>query len=498
MFLNEYAAWLTVPGIAGILVQLHHMVFCDESVAIYTTGPSHLFMIFMNLWSTMFLEHWKRRRSMFFHKHGFNEGGHQRRAQNAAPATFQIGNDVLVDAFSMTTAAAGSSSSKDDKKLDQEDEAVADEAGLTGALALFPFLFPAILMTVLASSVVFVVMALLWVSDYAGKNFENVALQNAPIGLYIGVTTVMEGFFVKGVDLIVGMEHHALYSGHLKSTASKLLFFQLVNYLSWFFFIAFRLQDLTYLRAQLLMFMTIKSAIGIAKEVVVPNVIKRITGDKKADANTVARKTEPDSKDKEKSEDATDAEGLRQRGLARQQSGSNAKLSSGQSLEEAVPIQLKLEPTDIGSEYQQLAITFALTSSFAIVFPLGPILAFIHAFVSGFTDPYKFLKMNMRSPPGPMDVIISDTWIDVLEGISMISVMSNIGLLAVEEYSGTGSHWNIGALILLEHAQLIFKAYLAWVVPDTPEKMERDVVEFEKLLRWNKMQTEKSKKRECS
>merc|ERR1712079_631346 len=108
--------------------------------------------------------------------------------------------------------------------------------------------------------------------------------------------------------------------------------------------------------------------------------------------------------------------------------GSNAtpmqlRLKSGEitheeSLAKACDEQFDLEKPDLNTEYLQLAVLFAAPTSFAVVFPLGPLFAFIHTFVSRSSDAFKLLTLNKRKAPRNADIIIADTWIEIFDVIS--------------------------------------------------------------------------------
>ncbi|CAE6940300.1 ANO10 [Symbiodinium sp. CCMP2592] len=255
----------------------------------------------------------------------------------------------------------------------------------------------------------------------------------------------MERLYQKGVSSLVHMEGHVSYAEHLKSLISKTLFFQLVNYLGWFLYVAFCIQDLEYLRSQLLSFMTVKQVVAVAQEVLLPVILQRFRRWQGKAAQASSK--EPDALTSSAAAPKT------RRCASLRRLGTHAVLGDGTSLEKDVGRQLALDKTDLCTEYQQLVVLFALTSSFAIAFPCGPLLALMHSYVSRRTDGYKFLMVNMLSAPSAADGVISDTWVEVLEALSIVSVVCNVAVLAV-----SGSRWTALSLAVLEHALLIFKA----------------------------------------
>eukprot|EP00440_Ansanella_granifera_P073719 gb/GFBE01079992.1/.p1 GENE.gb/GFBE01079992.1/~~gb/GFBE01079992.1/.p1 ORF type:complete len:764 (+),score=146.39 gb/GFBE01079992.1/:1-2292(+) len=492
-FLQEYSCWLSVPALAGVVVQLVHMFSDSADQPISSTRMSRGFMIFMGVWSTVFVEHWKRCRAVLKYEHGACEVNTEGEADCEAPAAYTVRADRLSNAFSASprpAASLGPSSSGQQH---------GDKSSLGAAMPLFRFFRTVVAMCCLASSVGFIIWGLLRVGEIAEKESDNILVQNLPVILYLIVVGVMEGLYNSGVEVLVRMESHLSYAEYLKSLTSKKLFFQLVNYLGWFLYVAFYMKDMEYLRSQLLMFMTVKQLVALAQETLIPLCLKRklIRENPRSDEKKDPPEAPAVNRAQMNLSGSPSAPGLRRRKVGAPQDrrsassvprtevmGSAALFHDHSALERDVGRQLRLDKTDLCAEYQQLVVLFALTNSFAIAFPLGPLLAFLHTMVTRQSDCYKFLLLNMRSAPSPADGVISDTWIDVLEALSLASVVCNVAVLAV---SDVDSSWDPLALVILEHALLFFKAYLAWSVPDQPEWIRREDANFAELKRYNEM-----------
>ncbi|CAE7459849.1 Ano10 [Symbiodinium natans] len=462
-FLHEYATWLLLPAVLGIAVQVALSFGHDELNEVTERHISQAFMVFMSVWTTAFIEHWKRCRAGLHYQYGARQEDRQAEAECEAPAAYCVESKRLERVFADSPLPADSDSQVPTPSKDQEQ-------GLAGLLILFRFLRTVVAMSCLAAAVSGIVYLLLRLGEVAEQESDNLIIQNAPVVIYLIVVSLMERLYQKGVSSLVQMEHHVSYAEHLKSLMSKTLFFQLVNYLGWFLYVAFCIQDLEYLRSQLFIFMTVKQAVAVAQEVLLPVLLQRFR-------RWQGKTTRASSKEQD-APAATPKTGRRCASLRRL--GSCAVLGDGTSLERDVGRQLTLDKTDLCTEYQQLVVLFALTSSFAIAFPCGPLLALLHSYVSRRTDGYKFLMVNMLSAPSAADGVISDTWVEVLEALSVMSVMCNVAVLAV-----SGSRWTALSLAALEHGLLIFKAYLAWSVPDQPEWIRREDAAFQELSRYN-------------
>lgn len=463
-FLHEYATWLLLPAVLGVAVQAVLSLGHDGLDEVAERHISQAFMVFMSVWTTAFIEHWKRCRAGLHYQFGARLEDRQAEAECEAPAAYCIETQRLARAF-----AAGS------RQRAESDHEVRDlskdkEQGLAGFLILFRFLRTVVAMSCLAAAVSGVVYLLLRLGEVAQQRSDSVVIQNAPVVIYLIVVSLMERLYQKGVSSLVHMEGHVSFAEHLKSLISKTLFFQLVNYLGWFLYVAFCIQDLDYLRSQLLSFMTVKQVVAVAQEVLLPVILQRFRRWQGKGAQASSK--EPDM--------SSAAAPKTRRCASLRRLGTHAVLGDGTSLEKDVGRQLALDKTDLCTEYQQLVVLFALTSSFAIAFPCGPLLALLHSYVSRRSDGYKFLMVNMLSAPSAADGVISDTWVEVLEALSIVSVVCNVAVLAV-----SGSRWTALSLAVLEHALLIFKAYLAWSVPDQPEWIRREDAAFQELSRYN-------------
>eukprot|EP00930_Biecheleria_cincta_P015534 TRINITY_DN12923_c0_g1_i1.p1 TRINITY_DN12923_c0_g1~~TRINITY_DN12923_c0_g1_i1.p1 ORF type:complete len:818 (-),score=129.88 TRINITY_DN12923_c0_g1_i1:121-2574(-) len=524
LFLDEYACWLSAPAVAGVMVHLVHMFYWVVDGINYPISRlfvTKCFMVFVSVWSTVFIEHWKRTRSGLFNDYGYREASLESQADCEAPALFHVDYNRLRQAFSRkpkSEKGAGTTVQRHPRR----------EAAL---YPLLRFLHTVFGMCCLAGVVGLVISLLLYIGEIAGS-CSSLVLQNAPVVLYLVVVSFMEMLYKGGVEYLVRCERHASYAEHLKSLTSKTLFFQLLNYLGWFLYVAFWMRDLPELREQLLIFMTVKQVISIAQEVIVPVLQRRLT-----------RKQLQASHRKEEKWTKT-AESLQQRSPSRQsvqsvqspssfwrrwrpiknslqtgmaqgegadggsspetlrrrkagvipttsssvprvsELGTSAKLGDGTCLASDIDRQLNLEKADLNIEYQQLIVLFALSTSFAVALPLGPFLALLHTVASRWSDGWKFLNVNMRAAPSPASGVISQTWVDVLEGLSVASVVCNFAVLAVSE-NDPEHKVNLFHLVALEHVLLVFKAYLAWSVPDQPEWMRREDADFHALKRYN-------------
>jgi len=509
LFVHEYMCWLCVPALLGIAVKVWHSL-SSNSDPVSASPVASGFMVVTAVWSTLFIEHWKRKRSGLNHMCG-QTGQGPGRAAAAAPAVFQLGPGIIERA-----SRPGAQVEDVPGKGSAEASATAEERsersdGLKGALPVLRFLRTVPMMCCLFAVVSAVISVLLWIGEVAEKSYESVVLQNLPVLLYLAVAFYLERLYLRAAVFLTGLEAHASYVGYLKALTAKEAFFQLVNYLGWFVYLAFWMQDLTYLRGQLLIFMTVKQAFALCQETVIPVLCGRYIKRPKA--------PKPDPAAVPKTQESPPQRHTLHEILTQNAAGEVAgtemtqrqrrftigpapgspvspvppvmptptpsrrfRKSEGESKElvAACELQLETEKVDLSFEYLQLAVLFALTNFFSAAFPLGPVLAFLHVFISRWSDGYKLLEVNRRILPGPEKEVVSDAWLEIFEAISMGSVVANVAVLGVAD-----SGWTPLQLVALEHGLLLFKAYLAWSIPDQPEWVVREEAAFEQLRRFH-------------
>jgi Calcium-activated chloride channel len=129
-------------------------------------------------------------------------------------------------------------------------------------------------------------------------------------------------------------------------------------------------------------------------------------------------------------------------------------------VEDPIFDQLELEPyDDVFSDYFELVRQFSQITLFAAAFPLGALLALLNNFVEIYSDLYKLV--NTRRRASPRRALNIGGWIRAFECISVISIITNLGIITVtanfaDSVIGRGSSkteeyfW----MVVIEHALL--------------------------------------------
>ena len=117
-------------------------------------------------------------------------------------------------------------------------------------------------------------------------------------------------------------------------------------------------------------------------------------------------------------------------------------------------------------DYAELVVQFGFTTMFVAAFPLAATLSYINNYVELRVDGWKLCEMCRRPEPRSCEDI--GTWYTILEGIATISVFTNSGIVA---YSGgvlNDYSWTLRAWIFFSMSTAIFclKGLIALLIPD--------------------------------
>eukprot|EP00439_Symbiodinium_sp_Y106_P062994 s597_g9.t1 len=170
-FLHEYATWLLLPAVLGVAVQAVLSLDHDGLDAVAERRISQAFMVFMSVWTTAFIEHWKRCRSGLHYQFGARLEDRQAEAECEAPAVYCIETKRLARAF----AAGSRQRAESDHKV--HDLPKDKEQGLAGFLILFRFLRTVVAMSCLAAAVSGVVYLLLRLGELGSEALYRLLLQ---------------------------------------------------------------------------------------------------------------------------------------------------------------------------------------------------------------------------------------------------------------------------------------------------------------------------------
>jgi len=296
--------------------------------------------------------------------------------------------------------------------------------------------------------------------------------------LYMVVIKVAQGFYDNLAEYLTQLEKHMLHWQFVRSLTIKTAAFQLINNLGFFLYVAFWKQDLEYLRTQLIMFFTVNQILGNVIEVGLPWAQDAWRFRRQQEAQT------PRSKP-----------ALGQRHLMFDHQTSLEKMgeidSSTQDEEENLRAKVEREwrrpVAEIGEDYLEVAVLFAVAIWFAPVFPLGPLLALIHAVTEAWTDSHKLRNVMRRPVPEGKNEVVLEAWLDMFAIIVCCGIGVSFGLLTIFE-DGLDRCW----LAIGEHVVVFIWLYLYMSIPKEPEWLTQHKQNVETVLLNQRLQGPKA------
>jgi len=289
---------------------------------------------------------------------------------------------------------------------------------------------------------------------------------------------VAQGFYDNLAEYLTCLERHALHWQFVRSLTIKTAAFQLINNLGFFVFVAFWKQDLEYLRTQLIMFFTLKQVLGNVLEVGLPWAQDLWHVRRQRGAQTKRSKPQlgqrhlmfghqatMDMKDKIDCSTEDEEESLRTR----------------------VEREWRRPVEEIGEDYLEVGVLFAVATWFAPVFPLGPLLALIHAITEAWTDSHKLRNVMRRPVPEGKNEVVLEAWLDMFAIIVCCGIGVSFGLLTIFE-DGLDRCW----LAIGEHVVVFIWLYLYMSIPKEPEWLTQHKQNVETVLLNQRLQGPKA------
>ncbi|KAF0040943.1 hypothetical protein F2P81_006841 [Scophthalmus maximus] len=284
------------------------------------------------------------------------------------------------------------------------------------------------------------------------------SLVYVPSVLHIVYTNMLATVYKTVAQSLTEYENHREESAYEKHLTAKVLVFTFFNYFAVLFHIAFFKQDVPLLRKRLASLLIVTQLVNQVTEAVIPFLVDRFIS----------------APHRAESEDDPQEDKFRKQSTL---------------------------PTFPGlfGEYIELLVQFGYLSLFSCVYPLTAVLLLINNLTEIRSDAYKICKL-FRKPFCP-PVASMGVWQIAFEVLSFVSVVSNCWLLLLsprlQELCREGglSGTNILLLaVLVEHVLILVKVILSVLIPDEPDwiRKKREHIEFTSMeaLKQQKLQSE--------
>ncbi|KAI7812133.1 hypothetical protein IRJ41_022410, partial [Triplophysa rosa] len=284
-----------------------------------------------------------------------------------------------------------------------------------------------------------------WHKSY--DSYFTVALLYLPSVAHIVYTNVLGNVYRNVALQLTEAENHREESSFDYHHTTKVLVFTFFNNFAVLFHITFFKEDLALLRKRLSSLLIVTQVVNQFTEVVVPFLVDRFMS----------------TSERNLKEDDPEVDHLQAQG--------NLPAFPG-----------------LFAEYIELLVQFGYLSLFSCVYPLTAPLLLLNNFTEIRTDAYKLCKLFNKPFSAP--VANMGVWQVAFEVLSFISVMSNCWLLLLSprvkdltQDAGLSSGQVLVFAVIVEHALIAAKMILAFIIPDEPDwvRIKREQIEFHSM-----------------
>ena len=253
-------------------------------------------------------------------------------------------------------------------------------------------------------------------------------------------------------------ENHRTESEHLNHLVLKILFFDSFNCFGALFYVAFWMQSVKRLRADLASLLVMNQILEQLQETVIPYV-STWRAKRKFSEGVSGGKGDDD-----------------QKRLATSFRIDDARVTRAETEADMPPYEGTFD------DYLELFLQYGYISLFSCVYPLASIWAFANNLLELRTDSFKFVKVHQRPFPTPASGV--GVWQLAFEILGVVAILTNVTLIGMSAdfkatFAGVFNQWQIFMLLAFtEHLLVFLKFLVAQVIPDWPEDV-RDALHRE-------------------
>uniref|UniRef100_A0A3Q2ZGS7 Anoctamin n=1 Tax=Hippocampus comes TaxID=109280 RepID=A0A3Q2ZGS7_HIPCM len=415
-FLDFYTWSLLPPAILGLCITYFSMAGSQAEIheedAGLTASGHMIQAVFSMLWSTVFMELWKRRSSS---------------------QSYRWGTLHLAERFAEPRPGFHGHLGMNPVTGRMEPLFPEWQRDLRMALVSIPVVGLFLGMVVLGMLCFYWgENQVMWLHD-GWDSMVSQTLLYAPSVLHIVYTNMLATVYKRVAQSLTEFENHREESAFQNHLTAKVLVFTFFNYFAVLFHIAFVKQDVPLLRKRLASLLIVTQLVNQVTEVVVPFLVDHFI--------SAPHRTE--------TEDDPEEDKFRNQ------------------------ITLPVFP-GLFAEYIELLVQFGYLSLFSCVYPLTAVLLLINNVMEIRSDAYKICKLFRKpfsAPAANMGV-----WQIAFEILSFVAVVSNCWLLTLSpqlqrmHHEGQMSNTDIVLMaILAEHVLIVVKVIVAALIPDEPE-----------------------------
>uniref|UniRef100_A0A671LL50 Anoctamin n=1 Tax=Sinocyclocheilus anshuiensis TaxID=1608454 RepID=A0A671LL50_9TELE len=413
----EYFTFALVPM---ALIGIPYYLFDWEDYDKYV-----LFAVFNLVWSTVFLEVWKR-----------------------CSATLAYGWGTLSRKKAFEEPRAGFHGALGFNPVTGREEPVypSSKRQLRIYLVSVPFVLLCLYLSFYVMMVYFDME--FWAINIYNENpdIATSILLFVPSIIYAVVIEIMNLLYRFAAEFLTDWENHRLESSFQNHLVLKVLVFNFVNCFASLFYIAFVMQDMVLLRQSLATLLITSQILNQVMEAFLPYWLQRRRNKK------VHKRMR--------------------------------RLMGDKELPLLGQVQLETEMnTYLGTfdDYLEQFLLFGYVSLFSCVYPLAAVLVVLNNITEVYSDAFKMCHVFKRPFSEPAMNI--GVWQLAFETMSIIAVVTNCALIGlspqVKAYFPESDTQLILIVVAIEHVLLAFKFILAFVIPDVPKHIQVNLAKLE-------------------
>ncbi|XP_067305306.1 anoctamin-10 [Pseudorasbora parva] len=277
-------------------------------------------------------------------------------------------------------------------------------------------------------------------------NFATSIMMFVPSIIYAVVIEFMNLLYRYAAEFLTDWENHRLESSFQNHLVLKVLVFNFVNCFASLFYIAFVMQDMVLLRQSLATLLITSQILNQVMEAFLPYWLQRRRNKK------VHKRMK--------------------------------RLMGDKELPLLEQVQLETEMnTYLGTfdDYLEQFLLFGYVSLFSCVYPLAAVLVVLNNITEVYSDAFKMCHVFKRPFSEPAANI--GVWQLAFETMSIIAVVTNCALIGlspqVNAYFPESETQLILVVVAIEHVLLAFKFILAFVIPDVPKHIQVKLAKLE-------------------
>lgn len=281
---------------------------------------------------------------------------------------------------------------------------------------------------------------------HENPNFGTSIMLFVPSIIYAVVIEFMNLLYRYAAEFLTDWENHRLESSFQNHLVLKVLVFNFVNCFASLFYIAFVMQDMVLLRQSLATLLITSQILNQVMEAFLPYWLQRRRNKK------VHKRMR--------------------------------RLMGDKELPLLEQVQLETEMNSyLGTfdDYLEQFLLFGYVSLFSCVYPLAAVLVVLNNITEVYSDAFKMCHVFKRPFSEPAANI--GVWQLAFETMSIIAVMTNCALIGlspqVNAYFPESETQLILVVVAIEHVLLAFKFILAFVIPDVPKHIEVKLAKME-------------------